>query len=294
MPVWYNTRENKKRTGKKMAKRRMLSLELMRSDEFLDLSAGSQLLYVHLTVEADDDGFLCGKKRILAMLGLPAAAFDALVSSGFIIAFPSGAAVITHWPLLNKVPKDRYVPTRFVEEKNRLQLVPGVGYALKTEEETESETVAAEKNPPKEPGSITGSAPVPLEPSANKSAAPEIDPDTVETLPVSGGSYPVKKAEAEAWRRLYPGVDVVSELRSMRGWLLAHPEKQKTADQIGRFVNYWLMNAQTRAREREQSFWNTGRSRYGPRIDEGPPGFDIDRAEQKMFTSVPKLKKKRG
>ncbi len=267
-----------------MAKRRMISLDLMRSDEFLELPAGSQLLYLHLTVEADDDGFICGKKRITAMLGLTENAFETLVETGFLLVFPSGAAVITHWPLLNKVPKDRYTPTRFGEEKNMLQLLPGVGYAVKTETETQKETDEQ----------ITDSAPAPQEPADDQSAAPAPDPDPVETLPASGGSYAVKKAEAEEWRRLYPGVDVVSELRSMRGWLLAHPEKQKTADQIGRFVNYWLLNAQTRAREREQSFWNTGCSRYGSRIDEGPPGFDVDRAEQKMFTTVPKLKKKRG
>ena len=267
-------------------------MELMRSDEFLDLPAGSQLLYVHLTVEADDDGFLCGKKRILAMLGLKADAFESLVSSGFIIAFPSGAAVITHWPLLNKVPKDRYVPTRFGEEKNLLKLVPGVGYALKNK--TEKETIETEEQTQKKDCSA-GPLPAPQEPQPETVAQPDPDPDAVETLPTSGGSYTVKKAEAEEWRRLYPEVDVTAELRGMRGWLLTHPEKQKTADQIGRFVNYWLLNAQTRAREQAQnSFWNTGRSRHDRRIDEGPPGFDIDRAEQKMFTSVPKLKKKNG
>ena len=79
-----------------MAKRRMLSLELLRSDEFLDLPADSQLLYVHLSVEADDDGFLCGKKRILSMLGLPEEAFTRLAEAGFLLTFPSGAAVIAH------------------------------------------------------------------------------------------------------------------------------------------------------------------------------------------------------
>ena len=53
-----------------MAKRRMISAELMRSDAFLELPPESQLLYVHLLVEADDDGFIRGKKYVLAMLGL--------------------------------------------------------------------------------------------------------------------------------------------------------------------------------------------------------------------------------
>ena len=102
-----------------MAKRRMISAELMRSDAFLELPPESQLLYVHLLVEADDDGFLRGKKYVLAMLGLAEDAFTALAQAGFLIVFPTGSAVIAHWPLMNKVPKDRYTPTRCRAEMAR-------------------------------------------------------------------------------------------------------------------------------------------------------------------------------
>ena len=81
-----------------MAKRRMISADLMRSDAFLELPPESQLLYVHLLVEADDDGFIRGKKYVLAMLGLTEDAFTALSQAGFLIVFPTGCAVLAPWP----------------------------------------------------------------------------------------------------------------------------------------------------------------------------------------------------
>ena len=116
-----------------MARRRMISAELMRSDEFLALPGESQLLYVHLLVEADDDGFLLGKNRIVTMLGLDEAAFQALTAAGFVLQFPSGPAVIAHWPVCNAIRKDRYIPTKYRAELEQLESVPEVGYVLKQE-----------------------------------------------------------------------------------------------------------------------------------------------------------------
>ena len=270
-------------------------MELMRSDEFLDLPAQSQLLYVHLSVEADDDGFLCGKKRIIAMLGYTEKTYEALVAAGFILAFPSGAAVITHWPLLNKVPRDRYTSTRHQAEKSMLEQVPGVGYALKKEtKDTEKEPEETEEQTQqKETADIEKSATVSQEPTGEKSTSPESTCQTVASLPASGGSYPVTTAEAEEWQRLYPEVDVRKELFGMRSWLLTHPEKQKTADQIGRFVNYWLSNARTRAQASPGGFPSVGASGYSNRLrEEHPPSYDLERFEQRMKTTVPKLKKR--
>lgn len=41
-----------------MAYRRMLLKELIRNDHFLTLPHSSQCLYMHLLLEADDDGFV--------------------------------------------------------------------------------------------------------------------------------------------------------------------------------------------------------------------------------------------
>ena len=47
---------------------------------------------------------------------------------------------------------------------------------------------------------------------------------------------------------LYPAVDVMCELRKMRGWLNANPERRKTKRGINSFVNRWLSKEQDRAK----------------------------------------------
>ena len=47
-----------------MANKRMFSKMITASDAFVDMPATSQLLYFHLNMEADDDGFVSNPKRI--------------------------------------------------------------------------------------------------------------------------------------------------------------------------------------------------------------------------------------
>ncbi len=278
-----------------MAKRRMISAELMRSDAFLELPPESQLLYVHLLVEADDDGFLRGKKYVLAMLGLSDDAFTALSQAGFLIVFPTGSAVIAHWPLMNKVPKDRYTPTRCKAEFAQLEIEEGVGYVLK-EDEAPQPAEKAVSITATEPLTEQNTSPVPVEHTEHTApdlpAAPE-KASYLPSLPMPcGQSYPVTDSMLEEWKRLYPNVDVVNELRAMRGWLCSRPEKQRTAPQTERFIHYWLLNAMRRASGRGaySQYGNERRKRLG---DDSPPSYDMDRAMEKLLTTVPKLKKKR-
>ena len=264
-----------------MAKRRMLSLELLRSDEFLDLPAESQLLYVHLSVEADDDGFLCGKKRILSMLGLPEEAFTRLAEAGFLLTFPSGAAVIAHWPLLNKIPKDRYVPTRFQTEYRLLTAVHGVGYVLKSEDAPLRED---------KPAGSALDAQEPAQPAQTGPAQPPEDWDENDpcTLPLSdGGTYRLTPEQAERWELLYPGVKLRQEFRSMRGWLLTHPERKKTAENVDRFISHWLQTAL----ERRAVLQSTPYGRTAP--EEHSYSEAAMLADLEMMSTVPKLTKRR-
>lgn len=78
-------------------------------------------------------------------------------------------------------------------------------------------------------------------------AAPETP--SVIVLPLhSGGEYPVTEIQVQEWASLYPGVDVMQELRNMRGWLLANPDRNKTARGILRFVTTWLQKEQAGGR----------------------------------------------
>ncbi len=261
-----------------MAKRRMLSMELMRSEEFLALPTESQLLYVHLFLEADDDGFLQGKHRIMKMLDAPAEALQSLIGAGFVLTFPSGAAVIAHWLLCNCIRKDRYTPTRYAKELQTLDFTPGVGYTRRAVNEAQTNSPPAE------------SAVAPPEQTKNASVGALCA--EAPGLPLENGrEHFVRQSEVEEWKRLYPQVNVLQELRGMRGWLLANPEKKKTAEGIVRFINAWLSKAQHAA-----PAGAAPNSYVSPRRWEndlpGLPSYDLARAEHKMNTTVPKLHKK--
>jgi hypothetical protein len=68
-------------------------------------------------------------------------------------------------------------------------------------------------------------------------------------LPLIGGTeYAVPQAVVDEFVKLYPAVDVMQQLRNMRGWLLANPSNRKTESGINRFMNTWLSKEQNRAR----------------------------------------------
>lgn len=116
-----------------MAKKRMLSVEFFSSDEFLNLQASVRLLYLHLNLMADDDGFVGNPFTVTKMLGVKRSLIGELCDIGYLISFPSGVVVIRHWHLHNSIKKDRYTPTRYREEYESLILDNDV-YDLKTED----------------------------------------------------------------------------------------------------------------------------------------------------------------
>jgi hypothetical protein len=56
--------------------------------------------------------------------------------------------------------------------------------------------------------------------------------------------HAVTKEEVSEWVSLYPAIEVVQQLRNMRGWLLANPRKRKTKAGIDRFITNWLAGKQ--------------------------------------------------
>ena len=71
--------------------------------------------------------------------------------------------------------------------------------------------------------------------------------ETVIELPLNDRSlYPITKEQSQEWAGLYPAVDVIQQLRNMRGWLDANPVKRKTKTGILRFINGWLAKEQNK------------------------------------------------
>ena len=83
----------------------------------------------------------------------------------------------------------------------------------------------------------------------NTCAQPEKPPDAQEIIafPLNDKTeYPIYDTDFEEWKELYPAVDIMQELRKMKGWLDSNPTKRKTIRGIRRFINSWLSKAQDR------------------------------------------------
>lgn len=66
-------------------------------------------------------------------------------------------------------------------------------------------------------------------------------------LPLNtGDGYCVSEEQCHEWAGLYPAVDVIQQLRNMKGWLDSNPNKRKTSRGILRFINGWLAREQNR------------------------------------------------
>lgn len=117
-----------------MAERRMFAKTIIDSDAFLDMPMSTQALYFHLSMRADDDGFINNPKRIQRMIGASDDDLKLLIAKSFIIVFESGVVVIKHWKIHNYIQSDRYKPTVYAEEKALLEVKKNKAYTLNNSE----------------------------------------------------------------------------------------------------------------------------------------------------------------
>lgn len=113
-----------------MAERRMFAKTIIDSDAFLDMPLSSQALYFHLSMRADDDGFINNPKKIQRMIGCGDDDLKLLMAKRFILVFESGVIVIKHWRMHNYIRVDRYKPTIYQDEMSQLGVKGNKGYTM--------------------------------------------------------------------------------------------------------------------------------------------------------------------
>ena len=76
------------------------------------------------------------------------------------------------------------------------------------------------------------------------------DPPPLVKLPTNeaGKDFPVTHSQVQEWKSLYPAIDVMQQLRNMRGWLQGNSRNRKTSAGMARFIHAWLAKEQNRAR----------------------------------------------
>lgn len=126
-----------------MAERRMFAKTIIDSDAFLDMPLSAQALYFHLSMRADDDGFINNPKKIQRMVGASDDDCKLLILKRFILTFESGVIVIKHWRIHNYIQKDRYRETVYLQEKSSLYLNENNAY---TEDATDGRPIIDNDN----------------------------------------------------------------------------------------------------------------------------------------------------
>ena len=105
-----------------MADRRCFSKAVVDNDAFLDMPLTTQLLYFHLGMNTDDEGFVSSPRKIQRSVGCSNDDMKLLIAKEYVIPFETGVVVITHWHLHNAFRKDRMKETVFKTEKSQLML----------------------------------------------------------------------------------------------------------------------------------------------------------------------------
>jgi hypothetical protein len=103
-----------------MAQKRMFSLQIVDTDAFLDMPVSCQLLYFHLVMRADDEGFIGNPKKILRLIGGQDDDLKILFAKRFLLNFESGVVVIKHWLVHNTIRMDRFNQTTYQDEKSSI------------------------------------------------------------------------------------------------------------------------------------------------------------------------------
>lgn len=108
----------------------MFSRKITESDQFLDMPMSSQVLYFHVNMQADDDGFVGNVKMIKRMIGASDDDLKILIAKEYLIPFESGVVVIKDWKIHNYIRSDRYNETFYKYEKSLLELDSNNSYLV--------------------------------------------------------------------------------------------------------------------------------------------------------------------
>lgn len=238
-----------------MASRRMVNIRIIDSDNFLELPLSTQALYFQLLLRADDDGFINNPKRIQRLIGGSEDDFKLLIAKQYILTFDSGVIVIKHWKMHNYIKKDRYHETDCLIEKNMLYEDENKTYTL---EKPQCIQVGTSSEPEWNPsiGKVRlGKSSINNNILPEQAGQPEQENDnqTSEetsyqgarefTMLTKDGEYVVTEKTTHEFERLYPGLDVETEMRKIMAWCLNNTAKRKTKRSMPRFINGWLNKA---------------------------------------------------
>ena len=110
-----------------MADRRMFHKKVVESDPFYQLSEGAQSVYIHLCMNADDDGFVNNAQGIASRFKGGSTKLAQLVAKRFVLKFED-VYVIKHWRIGNSLKNDRMKLPTYPNIAAKLWIKPNRAY----------------------------------------------------------------------------------------------------------------------------------------------------------------------
>jgi len=111
-----------------MSERRMFAKSIIDTDAFLELPLSTQALYFHLSMRADDEGFVSKPKSVQRLIRASDDDFKLLIAKRYILIFDTGVIVIKHWKIHNYIRGDRLQKTNYRDEREKLVLQSNGAY----------------------------------------------------------------------------------------------------------------------------------------------------------------------
>ena len=268
-----------------MANKRMFNMKICDSDAFLDMPLSAQALYFHLNMRADDDGFVGNPRRIQRTIGANGDDLKLLITKRFVLVFEDGVIVIKHWKMHNCIQKDRYNPTVYQDEMKMLYEKSNKSYTLDASKakciQNDSKTIPQMETKCIQNDSTDSDIDIDIdidkesdldldlekeniscsEPKKASEPNHETEPPIITLTLNTKEEYPIFQKDLCEWQELYPAVDIIQELRKMKGWCKDNPQKRKTKNGIRRFIGSWLSREQDKGGVFRNQSNNTYQSR---------------------------------
>lgn len=219
----------------------MFAKPVINSARFLRMPPTSRLLYYDLGMAADDDGIV----EAFTVIRTTGAAEDdlrVLASKGFVLILNEDlVSYITDWRTNNQLRKDRYTPSVYANLlANAMSDTQAATIGLPDGNQSATQYSIGKL-------SIGDKKSIDFCAEAKTPSAPQTEKAVI-YLPLNDKSdYLISEEQCHEWEGLYPAVDVMQQLRSMRGWLDANPTRRKTRNGIKRFITNWLSKEQNRS-----------------------------------------------
>ncbi len=219
-----------------MARIRTIKPEFFTSEDIVSLSPMARLLYIAMWCEADREGRLVWKPRTFKMRYLPADECDVeslcqeLVSSHLVKLYGDGLA---------HIPK--FGQHQHLNPREAASLLPDPDASRTRRARVNDATVTVKT---RDSDAQVGREGKGILDDASPDGDGQEAPPLV-LIPLNDGSdHGITASAVAEWSSSFPAVNVLQQLRQMRAWLVAKPERKKTPRGVNAFIVSWLSRAQ--------------------------------------------------